>query len=125
MYVVTPVLIVAFSLFTLWRDYVAHNWGNAAFAAFNAVVATWAILAYIGLGDMLVDIWLGLTDWMYVEVKPKVVSGPNQPEPGIDWRAVLYHGDAHSALPLSARSHNQSGGPSVKRKTAKGEVVAL
>jgi cellulose synthase/poly-beta-1,6-N-acetylglucosamine synthase-like glycosyltransferase len=104
LYVIVPVLIVAFSLFTLWRDELAHNWGNALFAGFNAFVATWAILAYIGLGNMLVDIWYGLTDWMYVEPKHKHQEASGSREPAIDWRAVLYHGDEHGVMPLELQA---------------------
>lgn len=103
-YVIAPLLIVGFSLFTLWRDEMAHNWGNAAFAAFNAYVATWAILAYIGLRNTIIDTWRGLTNWLYVEVKPKVPAAANNSDPSLDWRAVLYHGDAQKAVPLGATS---------------------
>lgn len=104
LYVITPLLIVGFSILTLWRDEIAHNWGNAIFAAFNAFVASWAILAYIGIGNTLADIWLGLTDWMYVDVKAKNQVGQSNQEPDFDWRAVLYHGDAKSAMPLSTQA---------------------
>ena len=104
LYVIVPVLIVAFSLFTLWRDELAHNWGNAAFAGFNAFVAGWAILAYIGLGNMVVDIWYGLTDWMYVEPKGKHAAANNDHEKAIDWRSVLYHGDEHGVMPLELQA---------------------
>jgi hypothetical protein len=99
-YVITPLLIVGFSVFTLWRDEIAHNWGNAAFAGFNALVATWAILAYIGIGGTLRDIWVGLTDWMYVDIKTPAAKANNSKADDIDWRAVLYHGDDNNALPL-------------------------
>jgi cellulose synthase (UDP-forming) len=105
LYVVTPLLIVIFSLLTMWRDVSAENWANAAFAAFNATVATWAIFAYIGVGNTLVDIWHGLTDWMYVEVKPKAAAVAQTAKPALDWRAVLYHGDAKEAVPLGAQGH--------------------
>lgn len=101
-YVVIPWIIVGFSLFTLWRDELAHNWGNAAFAAFNATVSLWAIVAYIGIRNSLVDIWLGLTDWMYVEVKTKSELAAVEAGQAIDWRAVLYHGNTKESLPLAA-----------------------
>jgi cellulose synthase/poly-beta-1,6-N-acetylglucosamine synthase-like glycosyltransferase len=104
LYVITPLLIVGFSAFTLWRDGTAHNWGNAAFAAFNALLATWAILAYIGVGSIIVDTWLGLTDWLYVEVRPKTTVAPVSNEPSIDWRVVLYHGEEKGAVPHNARN---------------------
>ena len=105
MYVIVPLLIVGFSLFTLWRDETAHNWGNAVFAGFNAFVALWAIMAYIGLWNTIVDTWLGLTSWLYVEPKKKAGTGQSQDAPALDWRAVLYHGDSKEAVPLGAPSY--------------------
>lgn len=101
LYVIVPVGIVAFSVLTLMRDFEAHNWANAAFAAFNAFVSTWAIIAYIGIRHALVDIWVGLTDWMYVDVKPTASEKPVTVEPVLDWKSILYHGDTKSTLPLS------------------------
>jgi cellulose synthase (UDP-forming) len=92
LFLLAPLFIVAFSVVTLWRDYHGQNWGNAAFAAFNATVACWAILAYIGVGHLVVDIWLGLTDWLYVTTYPKQPTPPAASEPALDWEAVLYHG---------------------------------
>lgn len=93
LYVVAPYLIIGFSLFTLWRDIEATNWGNAAFAAFNAVLALGAVVAYIGVGSSLIDIGYGLTNWLYA---PQRKSIPDQIEPAqttaADWRTVLYHG---------------------------------
>lgn len=105
LYVITPLLIVAFSVLTLWRDVSAENWGNAAFAGFNAVVALWAIIAYIGLGSTLLDIWHGLTNWLYVEVKPKSQKQIATDSPSLDWQAVLYHGDTKGTVPLAARAY--------------------
>lgn len=104
LYVVAPLLIVAFSVFTGWRDLTAQNWGNAAFSAFNAILAMWAIVAYIGIGGTLKDIWVGLTDWMYVDIKPKQLQTSASVESAIDWRAVLYHGDAKQSIPLAAQA---------------------
>jgi cellulose synthase (UDP-forming) len=104
LYVIVPLLIVGFSVFTLKRDIVAENWGNAAFAGFNAFVASWAILAYIGIKNTLADIWIGLTNWMYVEVKNDNIANKNDDDPSMDWRSVLYHGDTEGTIPLIERS---------------------
>lgn len=104
LYVVSPLLIIGFSLFTLGRDIQAENWGNAAFAAFNAFVAGWAALAYIGIGNTIADIWVGLTDWMYVEIKPKAAQNVERQEPSIDWRSVLYYGEEKGTVPLAAQT---------------------
>jgi cellulose synthase (UDP-forming) len=106
LYVVSPLLIVAFSVFTLWRDVAAQNWGNAAFAAFNTIVALWAIKAYIGIRNTLTDTVRGMTSWLYVDVVPKqqhsMPHGSKKDE--IDWEAVLYHGHNESDVPLAVRS---------------------
>ncbi|GHO98984.1 glycosyl transferase [Reticulibacter mediterranei] len=102
LYVIVPLLIVAFSGFSFWRDVQFHNWTNAAFEGFNALTASWAIVSYIGIGNALADIWHGLTDWLYVEVRPKTPAVPSDPALALDWRAVLYHGNAKERVPLSA-----------------------
>ncbi len=91
LYVLAPYAIIAFSLFTLWRDYNEQNWGNAAFAGFNALLATWALLSYIGIGNSIVDVWLGATGWLFVERR----SAPQEATPAstkVDWRVALYNG---------------------------------
>lgn len=119
LYVVTPLVVVAFSVLTFYRDFNAHNWGNASFAAFNTVVAVWAILAYIGIGNTLKDIWVGLTDWMYVDIKPKQVqSAVKIEEPTIDWRAILYHGHDQESVPLATQAAER-----VEENTRKGVAV--
>lgn len=107
-YVVAPLLIVSYSVFTLWRDSNAGNWINATFAGFNALLAMWAILAYIGWWQTIVDIWLGLTKWLFVEVKSQAEIEATQglTDSTLDWQAVLYHGDDHASLPLAARSQS-------------------
>ncbi|WP_188755562.1 glycosyltransferase family 2 protein [Microbacterium album] len=99
-YVLIPYVIVAFSIVTLIRDINAQNWGNAAFAAVNATLCAWAIVAYIGIRNSLVDMGLGVLNWLYVPRKPKrdrrakaaetrEAAGPQD----VDWAGILYHGD--------------------------------
>jgi hypothetical protein len=100
LYVIAPLAIVAFSLFTLWRDVNAQNWGNAAFAAFNATLAIWAIVAYIGVGNTIVDIWLGMTKPLYVSTSRKRRTAEVEPvTESLDWRSVLYHGHTGGEVP--------------------------
>jgi len=120
-YVVAPYAIVVFSAFTFWRDFNAQNWGNATFAAFNAILASWAILANIGVWTSLVDIWLGLTKWLYVERKPRTEPAPAS-EPAVtesvDWRAVLYHGHVADASPRRARTGRRTAALESSRRAA-------
>ncbi len=106
-FILAPLSIVAFSSFILWRDEITRNWGNAAFAGFNAIVSVWAIIAYIGILNALKDIWHGLTKWMYVEVKPKQTI-KKQDEPLLDWRAVIYHGDDKTPVPVNQVNYDYS-----------------
>ncbi|MCU1439206.1 MAG: glycosyltransferase [Rhodoglobus sp.] len=116
LYVLAPYLIVAFSAFTLWRDAQAGNWGNAVFAGFNAVLASAAILAYVGIGASLVDTWIGLTKWLYVPRKPKeaATAAIDTAPDSLDWRAVLYYGESPNhvardrAVPVSVSAPRNS-----------------
>ncbi|WP_111719441.1 glycosyltransferase family 2 protein [Homoserinimonas sp. OAct 916] len=96
LYVVVPYLIVAFSILTAWRNVHEQNWGNVAFATLNAVLASGAIRAYIGVRNSIVDVFLGVLGWLYVAPKkPRqtaskvVVKSMDE----IDWESLLYYGD--------------------------------
>ena len=94
-YVLVPYAIVAFSVVTFVRDFQAQNWGNAAFAALNALLCAWAIVAYIGLRNSVVDMTLGVVSWLYVPERParkRAGAPPREPRP-VDWAGILYHGD--------------------------------
>lgn len=123
LYVVAPVLIVGFSLLTLARDIGQQNWGNAAFAAFNAFWGTWAFVAYIGPWNAFVDVVLAVRGWFYVEKKTesrrsaRSARKSNSKEPAeqnVDWRVVLDEGTIGS---LSAqRDQRQLRAPSSSSK---------
>ena len=99
-YILFPFIIVGFSLFILWRDEITHNWANAAFAGFNAIVTSWAILAYIGIKNSIADLWHSLVNWLYIEVpiKTEDISSSNRQQ--LNWKAILYHGEDNQSLQL-------------------------
>jgi len=94
LYVVVPYLIVLYSVITAWRDFHHENWGNFAFAVFNAVLALGAIRAYIGIWNSIVDMGMGVVNWLMVPNRRTVVAAPAVagPQP-VDWASILYHGD--------------------------------
>jgi len=102
--ILVPFLIVAFSVLTAWRDFNQENWGNFAFAAFNALTASFAISAYIGLRAAVVDMGMGAINWLYVDKSKKVsVPVPQSIERDVNWAGILYYGDRRLARDLRVR----------------------
>jgi cellulose synthase (UDP-forming) len=104
LFALAPFLIIGYSVWTLWRDIHVHNWGNAAFAGANAIAATYAVFAFMGLGNALVDIWLGFIEKLYVtekdpteqiSVRGRRLAAPAPAKPS--WQDVLYRGSAATA----------------------------
>jgi cellulose synthase (UDP-forming) len=103
LYVLAPLFIVGFSLFTMWRNIQTQDWVNALVAGFNAFSSLLAIVSYIGIGNLLVDVWIGLTNMLYVEVKEKDQKSSETTQLQ-EWRNILYHGDSDGTLPHSSIS---------------------
>ncbi|WP_194420303.1 glycosyltransferase family 2 protein [Microbacterium abyssi] len=91
LYVISPVIIIAYSAFVAWRSYTDGSWWTLAFSGFNAICATWAFLGNIGVRNGLVDTWIGLTDWMYVDIERPEPEAPAE-DAAPDWRAMLHEG---------------------------------
>jgi hypothetical protein len=71
LFAISPFLIIGYSVLTTWRDVANEFWGNAAFAAFNSITATYALVALMGVRNAVVDVWLGFVEWLYVDDGPK------------------------------------------------------
>lgn len=100
LYLWAPLVIIGFSLFTIWRSLSVNNWQNAAFAAFNAITCAWALLAFVGVKDLLVDLVHNFYTWLFVEVSPKDNGAQESEGEGLDWQTVLYYGDTQGEVPL-------------------------
>jgi cellulose synthase/poly-beta-1,6-N-acetylglucosamine synthase-like glycosyltransferase len=64
-FVVMPYVFVAFSIFTLLSDLDRDRWVNVALAILNATLAAYAIVAYIGVWNSVVDVWTNVLSWLY------------------------------------------------------------
>jgi hypothetical protein len=101
-YVVLPYLLVAFSAYTFLRAYDDHEWTNVVFAGVNALLGSYAILAFIGLRHSIVDIWVNVVSWLYRPQRHAPVPArrpANHYQVGSDeelnnWELVLYLGFA-------------------------------
>jgi cellulose synthase/poly-beta-1,6-N-acetylglucosamine synthase-like glycosyltransferase len=94
LFVLGAFLIAGYSYYTLQNDLRAGNWSNAAFAGFNGLLTTYAIVAFIGVRNSVVDVGLGMATWVRVPARPEdsdVTDPAAEPVP-LDWEAVLYFG---------------------------------
>ncbi|WP_375480689.1 glycosyltransferase family 2 protein [uncultured Jatrophihabitans sp.] len=99
LFAAAPWLLIGYSVWAFLRDFHDHNWGNAAFEGLNALAAAYAVAAFMGVGNSLVDIALGALERLYVTDAPKesqvvrrrrssIVVEPAPPS----WNEVLYRG---------------------------------
>lgn len=101
-YVLFPTAIIIFSIYICVLNLQELKWGNAIFAGFNALTATWATLAYIGIGNIISDLWHSYINWLYIDVTPRKKASKSKENQKLDWKAVLYHGDGHGYTPHSS-----------------------
>lgn len=97
-FIVIPYLIVILSAWTLWRDLNSNSFTHAAFAASNAVLTLYALVAFVGIRYSLADLWINIVDKLFVEEKRQV------PESDPDWVSVLYFGSAETMKSSSVNS---------------------
>ena len=75
-FIVVPYLFVIFSVLTLISDVQRDRWVNAVVAAVNATLAGYAIVAYVGLGNSIVDVWSNVVSWLYAPAKGDAARPP-------------------------------------------------
>jgi hypothetical protein len=101
-YVVLPYILVGYSAYTFKVAWEHDLWSNAIFAALNGVLGAYAIVAFVGVRDSLVDIWANVVSWLYkpqsfkpvpARSAPKAAAGSADDNIG-DWEFVLYMGFA-------------------------------
>jgi cellulose synthase/poly-beta-1,6-N-acetylglucosamine synthase-like glycosyltransferase len=100
-YVVLPYALVGFSAYTFKLAWDRGFWSNAIFAAINGLLGAYAIVAFIGLRNSVVDVWANVLSWLYKPQRynstPARTRGPAaDPEAQAvsNWELVLYMGFA-------------------------------
>lgn len=105
-FVVLPYVLVAFSVWALVRDLYDGRWGHAVFAGTNALLAAYAIVAFIGLRNSLVDIGAGVASRLRRPAKtPAAVEAATAGAALSDWAAVLHYGSTDLGAAASAHHH--------------------
>src|SRR5262249_28482525 len=102
-FLIAPVLLIAFSAYNAVVDVHQHHWAHLFFAGLNAALAAYAIMAFVGLRNTIVDLWVQLRGWLYRPVSPRVtteaVAGVGR-SPALNarsgaigqWASVLHYG---------------------------------
>ncbi len=93
-FVIAPYLVIGLAGWTLYSAYRHHQIENMAYAALNVILAGYAVLAFIGLRNSLVDGWIHFTGLFLKPVRSHRRRLPGRrpavpPPPSSDWRSVL------------------------------------
>ncbi|MGD9998150.1 MAG: EAL domain-containing protein [Ilumatobacteraceae bacterium] len=137
-YILAPCLLIAFSVYTVIVDIDRGHWGHLFFAALNASLATYAMVAFVGVRNSIVDLWMQLRGWLYrpAPARPapalmaaSLAGAGVRPASGFigDWASVLHYGTPGSAGKLVAAPLNRAApaaptvlGPGVERRRGTG-----
>jgi cellulose synthase/poly-beta-1,6-N-acetylglucosamine synthase-like glycosyltransferase len=109
-FVLMPYVFVAFSVFVLFSDIHRDRWVNVALAGINAVLASYAIIAYIGVIHSVVDVWTNARSWFYRSQRPGRARrfARRVPEviaaPGPHWSQTLAYAPAGGVRRAERRS---------------------
>ncbi len=133
-YVLAPFLLIAFATYTIVIDIRLSRWENLVYATLNASLTLYAVVAFIGLGAYVVDLWTQFRGWLYRPVPPKQVTpdpvavsaaaAGGRPVPVSDWASILYYGttDASETAVIEQRPRRQ---PLSRRASAMPTGTAL
>jgi len=103
MFILAPMALIAFCAWVIVTDIRLQRWDNLAYAALNGILSLYALVAFVGLFNCLVDLWLHLRTWLYKPVPPAKPTPVPAPAGGqvapviVDWESVLYYGTADAA----------------------------
>ncbi|MCM4082009.1 EAL domain-containing protein [Paractinoplanes hotanensis] len=109
-YLILPLALIALCVYTVWVDIEHHLWNNLVFAVLNLTLSLYAMIAFVGLGNTVVDLFTHLRDWLIRPVTPRSSrtsrasrssrsSRPVTPQPAAlgDWAQVLHYRHEHGA----------------------------
>jgi hypothetical protein len=88
LFILAPYLLLALSAFTTWRDVEHHRYVHGAYAGLNAAVCAYALVAFVGIGASIGDLWANLVQWLYRDRDVATSEAYDE----LDWVAVLYDG---------------------------------
>jgi EAL domain-containing protein (putative c-di-GMP-specific phosphodiesterase class I)/cellulose synthase/poly-beta-1,6-N-acetylglucosamine synthase-like glycosyltransferase len=96
-FIIAPYLVLGLSVYAFEHSYRRQLWENVAFAGFNVLLGLYAIIAYIGIKNSIMDTWIHLKSLLYkpqpsrrqVRKRRKAAVPANG---AVDWKSVLQIG---------------------------------
>jgi EAL domain-containing protein (putative c-di-GMP-specific phosphodiesterase class I)/cellulose synthase/poly-beta-1,6-N-acetylglucosamine synthase-like glycosyltransferase len=108
LFILAPMALIALCAYTIVVDVQLHRWENLFYATLNAVLASYAMVAFVGIGNSITDLWVQLRDWLYrpvgsqrqvtarrgrpVHPRPTAGRRPVPVASNPDWASVLHYG---------------------------------
>jgi cellulose synthase/poly-beta-1,6-N-acetylglucosamine synthase-like glycosyltransferase len=113
-FVVAPYALIGLAGYTFYAAYLHHRAENMGYAALNVVLAAYAIVAYVGIRNSVVDVWIHLTSLLFKQATPRrrpyrKRRQETPPAAAADWRSVLQVGSVGSGQWASGRPASLSG----------------
>jgi EAL domain-containing protein (putative c-di-GMP-specific phosphodiesterase class I)/cellulose synthase/poly-beta-1,6-N-acetylglucosamine synthase-like glycosyltransferase len=127
-YLIAPLALIVLCTWTAARDVQLHQWDNLVFAGLNLLLSTYAMVAFVGVGNTVVDLFTHLRSWLYRPVRSKKSSGggDSAPRPAQtafseghaiaatgaigDWASVLHYRSDRGSSGLVAVRGTQAAG---------------
>ena len=104
-FILAPCLLIAFAAYTVTVDVRLHQWAHFFFAALNSSLALYAMVAFVGIRNSIVDLLVQLRGWLYRPVPTRAAARAGESGPGAfrtpsgaigDWASVLHYGTPES-----------------------------
>ena len=116
---IAPYILIGLAGYTFYHAYVNHLRENTFYAAMNVVLACYAVVAFIGLRNSLVDLWIHGTAPLYRSTerrrrRPMLLKRQVEESPAANRRAVLEPGYAEPQF-KSTGGQAAGGWPSAHR----------
>jgi EAL domain-containing protein (putative c-di-GMP-specific phosphodiesterase class I) len=109
LFILAPLALIGLSGYSVVTDIQLERWGHLVYAMLNFTLATYAMVAFVGVGNSVVDLWVHVRDWLYRPVEPRrqvtarrglrpsgstpaPQSRPSAVVSATDWASVLHYG---------------------------------
>ena len=128
-YLIAPLALIALCAWTVVRDVQLQRWDNLVFAGLNLTLTVYAMVAYVGIGNTVVDLLTHLRNWLYRPARPSKRAAAARPAATAtaaptgaigDWASVLhYRSDRGAAGQVAVRAtHAEAVGMRASRSSS-------